>query len=81
MYGKYSDTTSTPAREMFVITASSAPLNPLPKALRADSDGTVTLKAVDSTTPVTISVQAGELILVRASHVTAFTVTALHGLA
>lgn len=81
MYGKYNNNTSSPAREMFTITASANPLAIVPKAIRADGDGTVTFRAVDSDTAITITMQAGEILPVRPSHVTAFTVSALHGLA
>ena len=81
MYSKYNDTVASPARQMFAITASPAPLAVVPKALRADGPGSVTFRPVDSEASVTVTLQAGEILPVRVSHVTAFTVSALHGLA
>lgn len=78
-YGKYNNTTSTPAREFFLITPSADILDPAPKALRADSVGTITFQAVDSATTVTVNVQAGEILPVQAIKVTAATAT-VHGL-
>lgn len=79
-YGKYNNTTATPAREMFLITPGAGILTNLPKALRADTAGTITFQAVDSATTVTLNVAAGEIIPVQALRVTAATVV-VHGLA
>jgi hypothetical protein len=81
MYNKYTNTTSSPATVVFPITASATPLAIPTKAIRADGAGTVTFIAVDSTSPVTMTLAAGEILPVRVRVVTAFTVSALHGLA
>lgn len=78
------DRASTPGREMFVITPHATDeIAPLPKAIRADDDGTIALRAVDSGADVTITVVAGEIIPVRAKHIriTGTTVTLIHGFA
>lgn len=79
-YGKYNNTTATPAREMFLITPSASILSPMPKALRADTEGTITFQAVDSATTVTVNVLPGEILPVQVLKVTAATAT-VHGLA
>ena len=79
-YGKYNNTTSTPAREMFIITPSGNIITPQPKALRADSAGTITLQAVDSDSTVTVNVLAGEILPVQVLKVTSATAT-VHGFA
>lgn len=83
-FSHFSDSPSAPARTMFLIVPhAAAEVDPLPKAIRADSDGTVTLRAVEGTADVTLTMTAGEILPVRALHVRASgtTVTALHGLA
>lgn len=75
-------TLSAPARRMFLITPHPTnAIDPLPKALRFDSDGDVVLRAVDSDADVTITVRAGEELAVRALHIRASgtTVTRIHG--
>jgi hypothetical protein len=79
-YGKYNNTTSTPAREFFLITPSASILEPAPKALRADTEGTITFQAVDSPNTVTVNVLPGEILPVQVLKVTAATAT-VHGLA
>ena len=79
-YGKYNNTPSTPAREFFLITPSANILNPAPKALRADTAGTITFQAIDSSASVTVNVLEGEILPVQAIKVTAATAT-VHGLA
>lgn len=83
-FSRFSDSPSAPARRMFAIVPhATAEVGPLPKAIRADSDGTVTLRAVDSDADVTVTMAAGEVLPVRARHirVSGTTVTAIHGLA
>lgn len=73
---------SAPARRMFLITPHATnEIDPLPKAVRFDSDGDVVLRAVDSDTDVTLTVKAGETVAVRALHIRAegTTVTRIHG--
>jgi hypothetical protein len=75
---------TSPARKMFLITPhATTEIYPLPKAIRAGSDGDIVLRAVDSTEDVTITVVSGEIISVRAQYVraTGTTVTSLHGFA
>ena len=79
-YGKYNNTTATPAREMFLITPSANILNPTPKALRANTAGTITFQALDSSSTVTVNVLPGEILPVQVLRVTAATAT-VHGLA
>jgi hypothetical protein len=79
-----SDTPERPGREMFLITPHATnPITPLPKALRFDGAGTVTLRAVDSGADITINVAAGEVLDVRAAYVRAAgtTATPIHGIA
>ena len=79
-----SDTVTAPARDMFVITPHATnEVSPLPKAIRADTAGTVTFRAVDGAADVTVTMAAGEQLQVRAKYVRAAgtTVTLLHGLA
>ncbi len=79
-YTEYADGPQSPAREMFLITPGVGDISPLPKALRFNAAGTVTLQAVGSSSSVTLTVLAGEVIPVRALKVTASTVT-VHGMA
>ena len=81
MYNKYNDTTGSPARDVFQITPSNTAIDPLPKALLMGSAGTITLRAVDSAADVTISVNAGDILPIRAQFVRASTtVTAVFAL-
>lgn len=84
MYDKFSDTTYSPARLVYLITPSAnTPIDPLPKAIRAGSSGNITFRAVDSSTDVTMVVVAGEVLPIRAQfiRVAGTTVTTIHGLA
>jgi len=65
------DDVSAPARKMFVITPGPNPIDPLPKAIRANAAGSITLQAVESDAPVTLDMAAGETLPVRAVLVTA----------
>lgn len=65
------DDVTAPARKMFVITPSNSFIDPLPKAIRANAAGSITLQAVESDTPVTLDMAAGEVLAVRAIKVTA----------
>lgn len=76
------DHVDAPARRMFLITKHDTnPVDPIPKAIRANEGGTIALRAVGSGADVSITVAAGEIIPVRASHVrsTGTTVTNIHG--
>ncbi len=79
-YSKYNNGVSDPAREVFLITPSANILDPVPKAIRADTAGTVTFVAADSTTSVTLNVVAGEILPVRPKLITASTAV-IHGFA
>lgn len=73
-----------PARSMFLITPhATEPLNPVPKGIRANAAGTVTLRALESDADVTVTMEAGEVLDVRALYVrvSGTTVAVLHGLA
>lgn len=66
------DHMSAPARHCFVITPHATNELPIiPKAIRAPSDGVITLRAVDSDEDVAHPVLAGEVIDVRARYVRA----------
>lgn len=83
-FNAMSDSPIAPARTMFVISPHATnEIDPLPKAIRADSAGTITLQAVESTTDVTINVVAGEVVPVRARFIrsSGTTVTLIHGMA
>ncbi len=83
MYDKFSDTTYSPARQVYLITPGNNPIEPLPKAIRAGSAGNITFRAVDSNVDVTMTVVAGETLPIRVQFVRAAgtTVTTVHGLA
>lgn len=64
------DSVGDPARKCFVITPHATnELAILPKAIRAPSDGVITLRAVDSDTDVAHPVVAGEIVFVRVQYV------------
>lgn len=73
MYGKFNYTDLSPAVEIYAITPGNGILSPRPSSIRATSNGSVTLLAENSTTPVTISVVAGEEIPIVVKKVTAAT--------
>lgn len=69
-FAGYSDGLSAPARQCFVITPHATnPVTPLPKAIRAPSDGVITLRAVGSSVDVAHPVLAGERVDVRAEYI------------
>lgn len=51
-------------------------VTPTPKAIRADTAGTVTLRAIDSSEDVTLNMAAGEIIPVMVAYVRAEGTTA-----
>jgi hypothetical protein len=76
-FSSLTDSPISPARRAFAVTPSdSTPLARLPKALYVGGAGNVTLRAVDSVADVTIAVQAGQVLPLRASHVRAAGTTA-----
>ena len=65
-----SDSPFGPSRHAFAVTPSDAtPLSPVPKALFVGGAGTVTLRTIDSTADVTLTVQAGQILPLRAAYV------------
>lgn len=73
-----------PARRMFEITPHDTnEITPLPKAIRFNAAGAVTLRAADSTADVVITVAAGEVLDVRARFIrdTGTDAITIHGLA
>lgn len=82
-FASVGDSPSSPARALFrIVPHATDALAILPKAIRADTAGTVTLRAIDSTADVTLTLAAGEVVAVRAQFVRAAGTTAsLHGLA
>lgn len=71
-FRNHGDAVSSPARRCFVITPND--VEPLPfvtKSIRADGDGVITLRAIDSEVDVAHPVISGERIDVRISHVRA----------
>ena len=72
-----SDSPYGPSRHAFAVTPSdAAPLSPVPKALFVGGAGTVTLRTIDSAADVTLNVQAGQILPLRATHVRASGTTA-----
>lgn len=83
-FARSPDTLWGPARKMFLISPHATnEVSPLPKAIRADTAGTVALRAAGSSADVTVTLAAGEVLAVRAKYVraTGTTVAILHGLA
>lgn len=76
-FANLADSPISPARRAFAIVPSDAALvDPLPKALYVGGAGNLTLRAVDSSADVTLAVQAGQIVPLRASHVRAAGTTA-----
>jgi hypothetical protein len=69
-FSNHSDSLIAPARRTFEVAPNDEiPLSPIPKALFVGGAGLLTLRTVDSNADVTFSVQAGQILPVRASHV------------
>jgi hypothetical protein len=69
-FSHHSDSSISPSRNAFAVVPSDAiPLSPLPKALFVGGAGTVTLRTIDSAADVTLSVQAGQILPLRAAYV------------
>ena len=76
-FQNFGDSAADPARRAFAVTPSdSVALTQLPKALLIGGAGLVVLRPVDSAADVTISVAAGQIVPIRASHVRAGGTTA-----
>lgn len=82
-FSGYTDSPQAPARQAFTITPhDSNVIDPLPKAILCGGAGNIVLKAVDSAGTVTIPVQAGQQLDIRAEKVlTGTTATNIVGLA
>lgn len=81
-FASFADTVDTPAREMFLITPHDTnEVSPIPKAIRCNVAGNVTLRAMESGSDVTFAMVAGEVLPVRARFIRASTTATLHGLA
>lgn len=83
-FSKYANGLSSPARDAFAIVPHDAnELARLPKALMVGGPGTLVLRAVDAQADVGLTVQAGQVVPVRARYVraTGTTATGLVGLA
>ncbi|HWK40725.1 MAG TPA: hypothetical protein VNR60_02235 [Croceibacterium sp.] len=79
-----SDSPVAPSRHAFeIVPNDTLPLPTVPKALFVGQAGTVKLRTINSATDVTLVVQAGQIVPVRASHVraTGTSATALVALA
>lgn len=76
-FENYHDALSGPARRAFAITPDDSQALPLlPKGICVGTAGTIALRAVDSAQDVVVTVQAGQLLPVRASYVRASGTTA-----
>ncbi|WP_196221766.1 spike base protein, RCAP_Rcc01079 family [Sphingobium sp. CAP-1] len=72
LLSSFADSPTAPARRCFQITPHDInAVDPMPKALRAPSDGTIMLRAANSDSDVAHPVRAGEIVAVRVSHVRA----------
>jgi len=71
---------TSPGSQMFLITPSATPIDPPPRAIRADAAGSVTLTSIESVASVTVNMTAGEILPVRVRTVTAAGMT-IHGIA
>ena len=82
-FESFRDSIDSPAREMFLITPhNTTELPTIPKAIRADSAGTVALRATGSGSDVTVNMIAGEILSVRAQFIRSTGTSAtLHGFA
>jgi len=76
-YNNQSDTVTSPSRDAFSITPSDTQaVAVLPKAILVGVGGVLTLRAVDSSDDVTIPVNAGQILPIRALYVRAAGTTA-----
>lgn len=72
---------AAPAMRMWLITPHDTnEQNPWPRAIRADTDGTAVLRAIDSDADVTINMKAGEILPIRAQYIRTTSTATLHGL-
>lgn len=76
-FDRNADAPANPARDAFMVAPDDAnPLPRLPKALLIGTTGTLTLRAVDAASDIAFTVQAGQIVPIRASHVRATGTTA-----
>ena len=76
-FSHHSDSPMSPSRHAFAVAPNDAiPLSPIPKALFVGGAGTVTLRTIDSAADVTLTVQAGQILPLRAAYVRASGTTA-----
>lgn len=75
-FASLSDSPVSPARRASAIQPGDAPLAPLPRAIFVGGAGDITLRAVDSPVDVTLAVQAGQILPLRAAYVRAAGTTA-----
>ena len=76
-FDRNADAPASPARDAFMVTPHDVnPLPRLPKALLIGTTGTLTLRAVDAASDVAFTVQASQIVPIRASHVRAMGTTA-----
>lgn len=82
-FGKAPDELTAPGRNMFAITPHATDeVTPIPKAIRANTAGTVALRTIDGTEDVSVTMAVGEVLHVRVQFVRAVGTTAtLHGIA
>lgn len=71
-FDRNADAPANPARDAFMVAPHDTdPLPRLPKALLIGTTGTLTLRAVDAASDIAVTVQAGQIVPIRASHVRA----------
>lgn len=71
-FARHADAPANPARDAFMVAPDDeAPLPRLPKALLVGTAGTLTLRPVAASGDIAFSVQAGQIVPIRASHVRA----------
>jgi hypothetical protein len=71
-FAHHSDSPMSPSRHAFAIVPSDTlPLSPVPKALFAGGAGSLVLRTIDSDADVTLAVQAGQILPLRAVYVRA----------
>lgn len=76
-FDRSGDSPSSPARDAFMVAPhDTTALARLPKALLIGIGGTLTLRAVDAAADIAVTVTAGQIVPIRASHVRATGTTA-----
>lgn len=80
-FDKHADNVMAPARQTWLVVPGNNEIDPLPKGLRADTDGVLIYRAVDSLVDVTMNVAAKERIDARALIVRGGTTAVIHAFA